>query len=156
MSYKCPKKPRIWSSALIPRGKENHRCLVCGTLLYRNRCKNGTWEILGHWQRRKTCSRECKNLLQTGRGNPNYKGILPKCIDCGKRCAYKGKIGDWKRCKRCLSCFKKWAKKTDYFKTRPQSLLIAEKMRRTKGIQPEALKPFAFKKGHKYHASKKK
>jgi hypothetical protein len=106
------------------------------------------WESLPNYFKRKTCSKKCRNLLFSkitkGKGNPNYKGIMPKCIDCGKTITYKNS-GEGKR-KRCGKCFKKWADKTNWWGKRPQALYIAERMRKTKGIWPEQLKPFAFQK----------
>ena len=136
------------------------KCVICGAGLDRNfygirECKIGQklypylrWETTSRFLKRKTCSKECKRQLQSGEGNSNYKGIMPRCIDCGKKIAYKGKKGNWTRCERCFNCFKKWAKKTNYYANTPQAKYIAQKMRETKGIYPEQLKPFGFQKGH--------
>jgi len=136
-------------------------CLICGERLerkyygiryHRRGCrfyKYHHWETTARFLARKTCSLECRRKLQSGEGNPNYKGIMPICVDCGKKISYKGKKGKWTRCLRCRKCFIKWARKTNYFPNTKQALYIAEKMRKTKGTLPKRLKPFLFKKGKK-------
>ena len=106
------------------------------------------WETMHRFSTKKFCGNECKWKYQTGENNPRYRGIMPKCIDCGKKIAYKSGVdGKCTAQKRCKKCFYKWAKQTNYFSNTPQLKKIKERMKKLKGIQPENLKPFAFKKG---------
>jgi hypothetical protein len=74
---------------------------------------------------------------------------MPKCVDCNKSVSYGSNPGS--KSKRCQSCFDKWAEKTGYYANTSQAKRIAENMRQSKGITPQALKPFVFKKGQKAH-----
>jgi hypothetical protein len=86
---------------------------------------------------------------QKGAGNPNYKGIMPRCADCGRAVTYPSKSS--KQAERCKNCFEIWAKKTNYYSQTAQAIKIAENMRKSKGICPTALKPYLFKKGNVPH-----
>ena len=131
---------------LITESLVARACIICGKTLERKTTLSGKSEQWQNFLQRKTCGfyfdefgglhkSKCSKELFKGKGNPNYKGIMPKCLDCGKMPkGYSSITGAIP--KRCLRCFKKWARKTHYFETRPQALLIAERMRK-KGIQPK-------------------
>jgi len=107
-------------------------CIVCGVLKTRRVMKGGHLETPYLLQRRKTCGRgtDCNSKFLSGSGNPNYKGYMPTCINCNKRIGYnsgkemKGGIID----KYCRSCYCK----------------------NKRGIYPEQLKPYAFRKGYSF------
>ena len=106
------------------------------------------WETLERYFSRKYCSASCKKIAQKGTGNPNYKGLMPKCLDCGARLnsyAFKNRPA----AKRCRTCFLRWAKKTRYFQNTSQLKLLVERSKKTKGIYPINLKPYKFQKGQK-------
>lgn len=89
-------------------------------------------EDLGKFTKRMTCGRDWVDGVLThsscllrsllGKGNPNYKGIMPKCQDCGKRLyTYPSKKAKGELCKPCYVKRQQW-------------------------VRPEHLKPFMFKK----------
>lgn len=158
------------------KGLKVGECVICGKRLTRKfygfyeqkagqkLYRYARWERTSCFLQRKTCGKyqneegkwvksECLKKYSLGERNPNYKGIMPRCIDCGKKISYK-KVKERKHCvayKRCINCFKKWAKETDYFRNTKQIKYIAERMRKRKGIFPEHLRKFAFKKGMRPH-----
>ena len=131
-------------------------CTICGATMRRKyygmqefRAKSGKVYIYEHWEtpkrfsERYTCSEECRRIRLRGKTNPNYRGLMPTCSDCGARTSYDIKRGHFPT--RCMSCFKIWAQKNDYYMNRPQAKKIAQTMRDTKGTYPEQLRPYAFK-----------
>lgn len=131
-------------------------CEVCGKQLLRRDYGNSCFEALVAFEKRKVCSSgerkrsECHNIYYSGKGNTNYRGYLGTCLDCGKRTSYNtqavaratGKHNN----DRCKKCFKKWAKKTDYYRNTPQAKLIIE---RAKNNPKKAIA--ALLKWHKKH-----
>jgi hypothetical protein len=134
-------------------------CVICGLTLVR---KQGAYalESVDHLLERKTCGMskkegvwvksDCLKKYISGKGNPNYKGLMPQCLDCGVRIkGYSSVVNEI--AKRCRVCFTIWAEKTDYFKNTKQAKYIANRMRNSKGHYPEALKPYKWKKGMPAH-----
>ena len=66
---------------------------------------------------------ECSKIAILADRNPNYKGIMPHCIDCGIR--LKSYPTHNTRAERCLGC----------------------EISRKKGICPDHLKPFCYEIG---------
>lgn len=93
-------------------------CEVCNKRLERNTTKSGEPERIENYNRRKTCSRECRRIYISGDRNPNYKGKMPHCLDCGKKIGYA--TGKGNPIKRCRDCFDKWAEATRHYYLRPQ------------------------------------
>ena len=74
----------------------SNACIICGKTLERKRnILNGKLEAYCNFIKRKTCGRyqnklgqwkwtDCVKEWRSGEGNPNYKGYMPKCEDCGK------------------------------------------------------------------------
>lgn len=101
-------------------------CVICGEPLIRHEYKLKpkkygkvyfALEMIKRFKNRKTCSRKCMHIFQRGQNNPNYKGIMPKCVDCQKRIGYKKALTPQLRCK---ECFKKFAEQTNYYQNTPQ------------------------------------
>ena len=137
-----------YKNAFYKIALEDKRCEYCGLRLERKEYPSGL-ESASHYNNRLYCGQQCQYGAFTGKGNPNYKGFMPKCVDCNKSVSYGSNPGS--KSKRCQSCFDKWAEKTGYYANTPQAKRIAENMRQSKGITPQALKPFVFKKGQKAH-----
>jgi hypothetical protein len=143
----------------------NKKCAVCGATLIRKTNKNGNLEQRNNFLKRQTCGRDwnedkgkfivskCYKKFITGKGNPNYKGLMPKCIDCGKKMksyGCKNKVQP----KRCKKCFNKFVIETDYFHHTEGLKKIVERMKSLKGIVPESLKPYQWVKGQPAHNKK--
>jgi len=106
-------------------------CVVCGDILHRKKGYSGSLESLQNYNIRKTCGRtyvdgkyvasDCYKKLLLGSSNPNYKGIMPKCIVCGKKRSYNNEGKGL--------CFHCWVKSL-------------------KGKCPDHLIMFSFGKGH--------
>ena len=136
-------------------------CVICEKGLTRKTYRSGRLEGWRQFRRRKTCGKYADELghfknspcltkwFSIPENNGRYKGIMPTCEDCGVKISYptqkEQKTGSGP--KKCRECFMVWAEKTDYFAGRPQSLQIAQEARKRRGIQPEALKPYIYKKG---------
>ena len=55
------------------------------------------------WVNRKFCSLSCRaKALSDGANNPNWKGGIPSCIDCGNKLAVRNHLG--RICTRCKPC----------------------------------------------------
>lgn len=138
------------------------KCEVCRASLERKTMRDGQLETMKRWRGRRTCGKiqdslghwkwsECLLTITRGKNNGNYKGLMPKCIDCGKRTSY-STIAERKQKgdpKRCGKCFKKWARKTKYWENTEQIKHLNKVGKERKGIYPEALKPYAFVKGQR-------
>lgn len=104
-------------------------CVICGCDIKRRIETNGRPTRLKIWLNRKTCGREsgCYYLYIRGEGNPNYKGLMPSCVDCGTRVSYttheRQVNGDIH--KRCRTCWYK-NNKENYWNT-PEFSVIAKK-----------------------------
>lgn len=134
-------------------------CVICGTLKTRKKLKDGREETPHQYMRRKTCGNEwdgeryvrsdCLKKYLTGEGNPNYKGYLPTCEVCGKRVSYKSAkdMASGKKVRLCLTHSRESFKYGEYH----DEIASRNKERgvQMKGIYPENLKPYAFKKGQR-------
>lgn len=102
-------------------------CEICEITLERKSYPGGRLEALRAFLKRRTCGKyfdekgmlqrtEClKKWMSIPENNGHYKGIMPKCKDCGKRVAYPDYVEKLKPAERCVKCFKKWARKTGHF-----------------------------------------
>lgn len=134
-------------------------CLICKKKLYRKILKSGREESYSGFSKRKTCGKEwdekldkyvfteCFKKFLTGRGNPNYKGYMPKCKVCGKKISYRnaedmkiGKVRQFCIVHRDLSY--KDGELHKAIKTRNKQLGL-----KRRGKLPERLRPYLFKKG---------
>ncbi len=106
----------------IAEGIAAKYCVICGKTLVRKQFRS--LESMQRFGVRKTCGMEMidgklkksecfrKNLL--AEKNPHFKGIMPKCIDCGKKIStYPMKDGHNKGL-RCLKCEHKHRKNRIY------------------------------------------
>ena len=77
-----PRLTKIWNS--------NETCVICGAKKIRYTKRNGYLEDIANFVKRKTCGHntDCFRKYISGKGNPNYKGYMPKCIICNKRIGY--------------------------------------------------------------------
>jgi hypothetical protein len=126
-------------------------CVICEETLTRKLYDCGRYETLERFENRKTCGMvaddfgvmrrsKCMKEFFSGKGNPNYKGIMPKCKDCGKKIGYKkGGVAS----ERCYKCYDKHNIETGEYERRAKENL--EKYNFKKGHK--SLNP--FKKGHK-------
>lgn len=115
-------------------------CVVCGVTKTRKWRKNGE-ETPYNLLRRKTCGNywdgnrytktNCSKEYITGKGNPHYKGYMPKCKICGKRISYNS-AKDNKKGELPQYCGKHW---------------LIKMKKDKKGHCPNWLKPHAFQKG---------
>lgn len=144
-------KPTMFKRAFYRTPLEDKHCEFCGLALVRAEYPSGR-ETASHYNHRRYCNRQCQGKAQRGSNNPNYKGIEPKCVDCGKPVAYGSRSS--KQAKRCRDCFEVWAAKTGYYQTQPGLIKIAEAARQSKGVMPEHLKAYVFKKGMTPHNKK--
>ena len=130
----------------VKLGVYSRSCEVCGQTITRKLNNKGRFEDWQRFFKRKTCGMlpsgkksECFKQWLHGENNPNYKGGLPICKTCGNRTGwyYGGKGNPQNYCRNCFQ------------------QIVAEKnrarMKLQRGIYPEALKTFAFKKGQKPH-----
>lgn len=88
-------------------------CIICGKTIERKVSKSGRTEDFCRFTKRKTCGfffdsdgkmyqTECLRKSREAEGNSNYKGIMPHCIDCGKRIfTYPAKKAKGLRCRPC-------------------------------------------------------
>lgn len=109
---------------------EQRHCKICSVILVRRQYSYGL-ERVERYNKRLTCSKKCKKNYISGSGNPNYKGIMPKCLDCGKAISYAS--GNNSRVIRCQNCHYRWALETDYYNKRPQAIIL-KKYQYTKGL----------------------
>lgn len=120
---------------LLSKGHPNDSasCVVCGMIKVQKLLDNGKYESLYYLRKRKTCGKDtnCYRKFITGINNPNYKGYMPTCKECGKRISYNN-AKDMKNGLIPQYCIKHWLPK-----------MSADQ----KGIYPEWLKPYGYKKG---------
>lgn len=128
-------------------------CLICCKTLERKQYPGGRLETLRRFEKRKTCGKvlikgfwewtPCLLKYAEGETNGNYKGLLPHCVDCGKKVGYYTKSRkESRKIERCQKCFFKWW----LTHPSPKQLEHRKKISWKKG-QPPCGVP--FKKGHK-------
>jgi hypothetical protein len=131
--------------ALYKKGLSNRNCISCGKILERKQTSKGL-ESFCNFIKRQTCGRiwddkeqkqimsECFRKMVIGEKNPNYKGYMPTCVKCNKRLSYNNademKEGIFP--KYCGSCY------------------LRKMKHDKKGIYPEWLKQYSFKKGESH------
>jgi len=98
----------------IKMAVEGKSCEVCGKTFCRKLYDNGIFEEWKRFYLRRTCSKECKTIMQTGAGNPKWRGGLPICTICGERTKWyqnKNKVNQNNEKlnpqKYCLKCYRK-------------------------------------------------
>jgi len=105
-------------------------CVICGCDIKRRIEKNGRPRGLKPWLNQKTCGREagCYYLYIRGEGNSNYKGLMPKCKDCGKKVGYstKKEQQDGIKTERCHDCWYKYSLE-NYWNTEEYKLFASKK-----------------------------
>jgi hypothetical protein len=95
------------------------KCKVCESLFQRIHYKSGRNETWVRFNERMTCSKECKKALISGKGNPNFKGLLRFCLGCKKQ--LKGYTTKQRRSagqndpERCQDCWFKHAKENKIY-----------------------------------------
>ena len=96
----------VWEGFVEPT------CVVCSKKISRPIDNNRRPRQISQWLKLKTCGKgtECLKKYLSGEGNPNYKGIMPKCKNCGKKVSYSKKEGQ-EICvgvSRCIKCSYKY------------------------------------------------
>jgi len=87
-------------------------CEVCGETITRKVYESGRYETWARFFIRKTCSKKCKKLLISKDGNPNYKGIMPRCNLCKKiLTVYPSKKAKGRFCRECFNKLRTGCKK---------------------------------------------
>lgn len=111
----------------------SNACAICKKTLKRKVARSGVLETMERFKKRKTCGMvldgrvlkksDCLKEFIREDGNPNYKGIMPRCISCKKKIkTYPAQNATGKHCRNCET-------------------------ERRQGLHPEHLKKFAFPKG---------
>lgn len=115
----------------IWEGLHSGECVICGASLIRKKYNNGVTEAWGRFLKRKTCGNyydengnsQLTDCLRAWRAIPenngHFKGIMPKCIDCGKKISYT--MGG--KAIRCKKCFDDYGHKSGYYAKRAKEVL---------------------------------